>query len=118
MDRTDVERWVEAYVRAWDSNAPDDIGALFGDDAEYLTAPYREPWRGRDAIVAGWIDRKDEPGEWSFDWDVIGVDGRRGFVQGTTTYGSEGDYANLWVIDLEEDGRASRFVEWWMEVDT
>ena len=117
MQREDVDRWVRAYVRAWESNARDDIGALFSEESEYLTAPYREPWSGQEAIVEGWLDRKDERGDWTFEWEILGVDGRRGFVQGTTTYRSQGDYSNLWVIDLEDDGRASRFVEWWMEVE-
>ena len=118
MERAEVDRWIGAYVRAWDSNDPDDIRELFTEDAEYLTAPDREPWRGPDAIAEGWLDRKDDPGEWSFDWEVIGIDGGRAFVQGRTSYREPPDYSNLWVIDLDEDGRASRFVEWWMEVET
>ena len=36
-------------------------------------------------------------------------------MQGRTEYHEEGTaYANLWVIRLAEDGRASAFTEWWM----
>ena len=34
-----VTTWIEGYVRAWNSNDPDDIGSLFTMDAEYSTAP-------------------------------------------------------------------------------
>jgi uncharacterized protein (TIGR02246 family) len=120
MDRTALDSWVDGYVRAWGTNDPQDIGRLFTEDAVYYTAPYREPWTGRDAIVAAWIDRKDQPGGWEFRYEVLGVDGQVGFVRGWTHYAAtpdEGDtgYSNLWVIRLDPDGRCSEFTEWWME---
>ena len=63
--------WVAGYVAAWKSNDPDEVGALFTDDAVYLTAPDVEPRRGREAIVAGWLDDLDEPGTWTFDWEIL-----------------------------------------------
>ena len=57
-----LEAWVDGYVRAWNSNDPAAIGALFSEDAAYYTEPYRAPWRGREEIVRQWLDRKDEPG--------------------------------------------------------
>jgi len=111
-----VRDWVERYVRAWESNDPGDIGGLFADDARYFTAPHREPWRGRQAIVDGWIDRKDTPGTWRFRWDVLlATDDGLAFVQGETDYDHDPDYSNLWLIRLGEDGRCSEFTEWWME---
>ncbi|MGH2813153.1 MAG: hypothetical protein ACRDI1_10650 [Actinomycetota bacterium] len=45
---------------------------MAASDADlYYTAPFRDPWRGRDAIVAGWLGRKDEPGKWEFEWGPI-----------------------------------------------
>ena len=116
-DRAEIEDWVRRYVDAWDSNDPGEIGALFSDDARYYTAPHRQPWTGRDAIVAGWLDRKDEQGEWHFSFDVLGVDGDLGFVKGVTSYTSLPDYSNLWVIRLDPGGRASEFTEYWMEIE-
>jgi uncharacterized protein (TIGR02246 family) len=55
MVAADVARWVDGYIRAWKTNDPADIGRLFTEDARYFTAPYRQPWTGRDAIVAGWL---------------------------------------------------------------
>jgi ketosteroid isomerase-like protein len=115
MERKDVEAWIDEYVRAWTTNDPSDIGRLFTDDAVYYTAPFREPWTGRDAIVDGWLDRKDEPGAWKFGWEVLAIAGDLAFVQGQTEYPPEGEtYSNLWVIRLR-DGRCSEFTEWWME---
>ena len=116
MHADDLGRWVDAYLRAWASNDPNDIGHLFTDDAAYYTAPFREPWRGREAIVAGWLDRKDEPGDYSFRYEVLAVAGDLSFVRGWTTYHKPPtEYSNLWVVRLAADGRCVEFTEWWME---
>jgi hypothetical protein len=117
VERTDLEAWVDRYMWAWSTNDPGDIGDLFTDDARYFTAPYREPWTGREGIVAGWIDRKDEAGTWKFRYEVLGMDGDTGFVRGWTDYTDDTDYSNLWLIRLADDGRCSEFIEWWMAVE-
>ena len=35
-------------------------------------------------------------------------------VQGETGYPNE-RYSNLWVIRLDDEGRAREFTEWWMD---
>jgi uncharacterized protein (TIGR02246 family) len=117
MDQETLERWVEGYRRAWESNDPAEIGALFTDDATYLTEPYAKPIEGREAIVADWVERKDEPGDTEFRVDDITVCDDVGFVQGWTKYftSPEREYSNLWVVRLTDDGRCSEFTEWWMK---
>ena len=120
LDKQQLESWVGGYVRAWEANDPDDIGRLFTEDALYFAAPHREPWRGREEIVAGWLDRKDEPGTWTFAHEIIAVCDGIGFVQGRTDYAPTSDgpaqaYSNLWVIRLDAAGRCMAFTEWWMQ---
>jgi uncharacterized protein (TIGR02246 family) len=110
-----VQAWIDGYVRAWSSNDPDDIGALFTEDAAYYTEPYGQPWRGREEIVRQWLDRRDEPGQTEFRWHPIAVTPEVAVVQGETVYHDEGrTYSNLWVIRLDPDGRCTEFTEWWM----
>lgn len=106
--------WVADYVAAWESNDPEAIGALFTDDAVYLTSPDSKPRIGREQIVAGWLEDLDEPGTWAFDWKILHE--HEGFVvvQGRTVYPARSDYLNLWIIRLEPDGRASEYTEWYM----
>jgi uncharacterized protein (TIGR02246 family) len=113
-DLSRVTTWIEGYVRAWSSNDPADIGGLFTEDAEYYTAPFRPPWRGREQIVAGWLGRKDEPGETTFAWHPVSITDEVAVIEGTTTYPDQ-TYSNLWVIRLDADGRCREFTEWWME---
>ena len=106
--------WVANYIAAWESNDPDQIGALFTGDAAYRTSPDAEPRHGRDAIVAGWLEDRDEPGTWSFDWRILHEDEGFVVVQGRTEYPAEKDYLNLWIVRLGSDGRATEFTEWYM----
>jgi uncharacterized protein (TIGR02246 family) len=109
-----LSQWIEGYVRAWNSNDPEDIGRLFTDDASYATAPYDPPWRGREQIVQRWLKIKDEPGETSFEWEPISLTDDVAVISGTSRY-PEVTYGNVWVIKLARDGRCREFAEWWME---
>jgi hypothetical protein len=62
VDERTVAEWLDGYVRAWGSYDPDEIGALFSQDAVYAYNPFDEPVRGREAIVASWLDDRDELG--------------------------------------------------------
>jgi ketosteroid isomerase-like protein len=111
-----VTDWIDGYVRAWNSNDPQDIGALFIDDATYRTEPFAEPWRGRAEIVERWLERKDEPGNSEFAWKPLAAAGDLAIVEGTTRYREPPHtYSNLWVIRLDADGRCREFTEWWMK---
>jgi SnoaL-like domain len=115
--------WMAAYRTAWESNDPSDIAALFTDDAVYYKEPFTEPVRGRDAIIAMWLEHRDAPGTTTFEWNLL-VDpvgagtGDPFIVQGETVYPTV-RYSNLWVIRfaVDESGaaRATEFTEWWMD---
>ncbi|MCU1406624.1 MAG: hypothetical protein JWQ43_2927 [Glaciihabitans sp.] len=108
--------WIAHYRRAWESNEPADITALFTEDAEYRTEPYSEPWRGHNEIVDGWLEARDEPGEATFTWSPIVSTPELGIAEGITAYvASETTYSNLWVVRFAPDGRATHFTEWWMD---
>lgn len=93
--------------------------ALFTEEAEYFTRPYLEPFRGADAIADWWI-AEEEWSEPTFDGGVLvegdapDGSGRVGVIRGRTDYPGHGIYSNLWEVHLADDGRARRFVEWYM----
>lgn len=106
--------WVQRYLKAWESNDPDDISSLFSEDARYYDDPYKDPWAGRDQIVREWLERRDTPGDWTFEHEVMAANERVGFVRGRTRYKTSGkDYVNLWEIHLDANDNASKFVEWY-----
>lgn len=120
MDDARLAEWMKGYIRAWNSNDPDHIGSLFADDSRYYTAPFRPPWMGREGIVQGWLESKDEPGQTDFTWEPLVVTDELAVVVGVTTYHAtanepETRYSNLWVLRFDGEGRCSEFTEWWMQ---
>jgi hypothetical protein len=116
VDRSGLETWVEGYRRAWQSNDPGDIGELFSEDGRYFTEPYAQPWTGREEIVSGWLDQKDEPGDTEFRYETLIAADDLGIIQGETTYREPPrTYSNLWVVRLDDAGRCTEFTEWWMK---
>jgi len=120
MTRADFEQWLERYRGAWTTDDPQQIGALFTEDATYSPWPFSKPWEGREAIVGKWVERGDSKDPWRFDSELVAVEGDTGVVKGLTTYPAHDDqpedaYSNIWVIRLEPDGRARSFAEWWIQ---
>ena len=112
-----LQRWLDAYVDAWRTYDPAAIGALFAEDATYAYHPYdegEEVVRGREAIVANWLEEQDEPGTWEAGYRPLVVEGRRAVAEGTTSYANGDFFWNLWTLRFEEEGRCAEFVEWFM----
>jgi hypothetical protein len=115
IDKQVVRNWVEGYIRAWRSNDPAEIGALFSDQAAYYTGPFDQPWQGRDGIIEGWLKRKDEPGTYGFRYEVLSADESVGIVRGWTEYfDPKRGYSNIWVIRFDDQNRCNEFTEWWV----
>jgi uncharacterized protein (TIGR02246 family) len=120
QDRAAVESWLGAYRRAWGTDDAGDIAALFTEDATYSPGPFSKAWEGREAIVAKWIEHGDSKNPWTFESEVLAVEGDTGVIKGLTTYPAhdeepEGAYSNIWVIRLAPNGRARSFAEWWVQ---
>jgi uncharacterized protein (TIGR02246 family) len=127
MDRMGVERWIESYRRAWETDDASDVASLFTDDATYKPYPWpreRVGWQGRDEIVEKWIGRGDSKIGWKFDHSVLAVEDDIAVIEGWTSYDrGEGEawdeaYANIWLVRFAEDGRARQFSEWWVQKPT
>ena len=109
-----LTEWLDAYVRAWNTNDPADIAGLFAADATYRGAPYEPGLHGVEAIVADWLRRQDKPGETTFTWRPVAVTDEVAVVEGATAYPTQ-VFRNLWVIRLDASGRCRDFTEWWMQ---
>ncbi|GAA2997790.1 nuclear transport factor 2 family protein [Microbacterium aurantiacum] len=110
---TTASDWLNGYIRAWESQSDDDVRALFTDDAEYWLRPDDDdPVIGIDAILEMW--REPEPSEPVHDLAVLIEDDRLGIITGTVDYPGHETYSNMWEVWFAPDGRAKKFVEWFM----
>ncbi|MGL4255722.1 MAG: nuclear transport factor 2 family protein [Microbacterium sp.] len=110
---TRAHDWLEGYIRAWASKDESDVRAIFTEDAEYWFRPDdNDPVIGIDAIVAMWSE--PEPAEPLHDLAVLIEDDRLGIIKGTVDYPGHERYSNLWEVWFAPDGRAEKFVEWFM----
>jgi ketosteroid isomerase-like protein len=112
-----LRRWIDGYREAWaETNDPEAVANLWTPDGLYRI----EPWlvqTGREEIVAGWLEHADAPGDTSFYWWHVARDGDLWIVEARTRYHNLGkDYANLWLIELDDEGRARGFSEWWKQL--
>jgi hypothetical protein len=127
MDQDGVNRWLDAYVEAWRTYDPGQIGALFSDDVAYRYHPYDDPIAGREAVVASWLGEadeasgassRDEPGTYDASYRAVAVDGDTAVATGTSTYRLESGvrvFENCFVMRFDADGRCAEFTEWYME---
>lgn len=122
MTEADLRDWLDRYVAAWHTSDPDDIAALFTEDAVYRYRPYggdAHAVRGRDAIVAAWQEEGDPPGSWEASYAPWAIDAERAVATGTSRYlatdkGPERTYHNAFLLRFAPDGRCAEFGEYYM----
>jgi ketosteroid isomerase-like protein len=97
VEKADVDRWLEAYVAAWKSYDPDQIGALFAEDVAYRYHPYDAPVHGRHAVIGSWLGEsdnaaastRDEQGTYDASYRAVAVDGDVAVAVGSSSYSSK-----------------------------
>jgi hypothetical protein len=119
VDEQAVAAWLDGYSRAWGTYDPTEIGALFSSDAVYHFEPYSEPARGREAIVAAWLEDRDEAGTYEGSYRPVLVAGDQAVARGTSRYfdtnGSvDREFDNLFLLRFDGDGRCAEYREWYM----
>ena len=81
IDRQSVSQWLEDYINAWKTYDPEAIRALFSEDATYRYNPFDEPLRGREAILANWLEYRDAPGTYAAEYRPVAVEGDTAVVE-------------------------------------
>jgi hypothetical protein len=116
MDLDSFRSWLERYSDAWGSNEPDDVAALFAEDAEYWWGPFREPARGRDAIVRAWVEGGAPPGLRS-RFEPIALAGDRGVAHWEVAFEGGGggliELDGILVCTFDGEGRCTLHQEWY-----
>jgi len=122
MTRDDIQDWLDRYIAAWRGNEAAPIEALFTEDAVYGYRPWdsdEHTMRGRDAIVASWLDEPDAADSWDAHYEPYAVDEDRAVAVGWSRYAAQGDdpertYHNAYLMRFAQDGRCAEFHEFYM----
>jgi hypothetical protein len=105
-----VTRWINEYLRAWETNDREDIAALFAEDAQYHERPFDTEWIGREAIIDGRRGRWDwQQGGWTFQWTIARVEDLTAVITGVGHYAELGSFDNVWTVTFDEHGRCRTF---------
>jgi ketosteroid isomerase-like protein len=120
-DTRTVQEWLDRYVRAWATYDPTLIASLYSEDAVYRWHPWDEGEavaRGRDRIVAAWLDERDEPGTWEARYEPLLASGDTAIATGRSRYYTDAgrstldrEYWNIFVMRFDGEDRCSEFTE-------
>ena len=118
MGHEAFEAWLRDYFRAWVSNDPADVVPLFTEDAVYFTGPFREPWHGRETIVATWVSDPWAQRDVETAYEVLAVRGDIGIAHWRVSYTPAGqpddrvELDGVLVLRFAPDGRCREHREW------
>ena len=116
MDLERFRDWLDRYFAAWASNDPDDVAALFAEDAVYSYGPFRDDdAHGRDEIVRRWVEGGIAPGL-TTAFEPLAVNGDRGVAHWAIAFdGDDGrvEVDGILLCDFDPDGRCTRHREWY-----
>ncbi len=120
LDNATVSAWLDAYVHAWKTYDPQAIGALFSDQATYAYDPFNKPVRGRAAIVAFWLEDRDDPGTYDGHYEPIMIEVNRAVTNGRSLYYKQdgsisAEWDNIFVLRFDDEGRCVEYREWYMK---
>lgn len=121
INQDSVTRWLQDYVNAWKTYNRPAIEALFSEQATYRYNPFDEPLRGRDAIVANWLENRDAPNSFMAEYKPVAVENHIAVANGRTIYYQpdaktiKTQYDNIFVLRFDDEGRCIDFCEWFMQ---
>ena len=120
MTHDAVKAWLDAYVQAWKTYDRQAISDLFAEDATYINSPYDESIRGREAIVAAWLENQDTPGTYDAHYAPVVVEGDRAVANGRSIYYQpdgktlRAEYDNIFLLRFDMQNRCLEYREWYM----
>ena len=115
MTHEDLAVWIAAYERAWRTPGTDELSRLFAPAASYSAAPFDPPIRGLGAIATFWEAERESADEaFEMTWESVAVDDPIAVARVEVRYLDPPArlYRDLWIIELDADGRCVAFEEW------
>jgi ketosteroid isomerase-like protein len=118
IDYATAGDWLAAYGAAWEAFDGDGWVALFTDDAEYHEDPFGAPLVGHNALRAYLLEAAASQRDVEFTVERHWASGATVLAvwHATFTRRASGEFVRLagfLTAEVAQDGRVSRFREWW-----
>jgi hypothetical protein len=112
-NRNAANDWVARYERAWRAPGVEALAALFDDAATYLTSPWATPILGLGSLRRFWDAARTGPDD-GFDMtsEIVAVEESTAVVRVHVHYADGERWRDLWLVELNDEGRCDRFEEW------
>jgi hypothetical protein len=115
MDLDAFAGWLERYFAAWASNDPDEVTALFAEDAVYAYGPFSDEAHGREEIVRRWVQGGAQPGL-RMTFEPLAAVGERGIAHFAVSFEeAQGrvQMDGILVCDFDAEGLCTLHREWY-----
>ena len=118
ISEQDLEGWLEAYGRAWETRDPKAATPLFTESAGYQKTPYDEPFRGRGEIADYWASVTADQKDIDFEFETVAVSGDTGVALWSARFRTiSGDAPvelnGVFILEFADASHVSSLREWW-----
>ena len=118
IDAAAFSAWLDRYKQAWEERDADQALPLFTEDATYAETPFDPPKQGQAGIHDYWADIVIDQREVRFDYELLACAGDTGLAHWRASFRKLPDndlieFDGIFRCAFAEDGRVSRFQEWW-----
>ena len=112
--------WLDALGHAWEAKDSRAFARLFAKDATYQVTPFREPMRGREAILGYVSEATRTQDQICFEHEVLSVDEDRGIAHWRVSFvlipsQRRVELDGIFVVYFGASGHCRVFREWWHE---
>ena len=121
MTETELNDWLEKYGRAWTKQDPDAAASIFAEDGTYAWGPFKEPIRGREAILSAWQHAtQGQQEDIRFEHEILSVTKDRGIARWWASMKVKSTaqavrMEGIFLVTLTTGGLCTEFREWWNE---
>lgn len=117
MESSTVQRWAEAYRRAWEMADSQAAATLFAENGTYRNDIYQDqPNQGRAGVAEYWSTVTASQSEANVRMGTPVIDGNRAVVEFWTTMMVEGEpvtLAGALLLDFDDDGLCTALREYY-----
>lgn len=118
MIQSQLQTWLEAYGRAWETRDPHAAAALYSQDGTYQVTPFVEPLRGRPAILQYWQEVVRTEENIRFGFEILHGMADPGIAHWWASFvrvppGLATKLDGIFLIALDDAGRCISLREWW-----